>query len=129
MANATAVTLNKLAVDTAKDDVVESVLDTGTDPVELPLTVDGDTHNVLLKFQNTALAADKMAVTIKAGDYPPAFLQAAGDLDLSLDQNDIAYVVLDSARFKKNNGTISIVSTPASTKAQTLIITAIQLPK
>lgn len=129
MANATAVTLNKLAVDTAKADVAESVLDTGTDAVTIPLTVVGDTHNVLLKFQNTALADDKMTVLIKAGDYPPAFLQAAGDLSIEIAQNGIAYVVVDSARFMKKDGTISIVSTPASTKTQTLKITAIQLPK
>ena len=48
MANATEVTLNSLAVDTAKSDCAESVLDTGTAAVTLPLTVAGDTHNVLL---------------------------------------------------------------------------------
>lgn len=128
MANATKVTLNTLAVDTAKDDVAESVLDTGTAAVTLPLTVTGDTHNVLLKFQNTALAADKMTVEILAGTTPPAFLGSQGDLTLELAQNAIAYLVIDSARFMQADGDIDIKSTPAASKNQTLKITAIQLP-
>lgn len=129
MANATKVTLNSLAVDTAKDDCAESVLDTGTAAVTLPLTVAGDTHNVLLKFENTALADDKMTVDILAGTTPPAFLGSLGDLSIELSQNDIAYVVLDSARFMQADGDIDIKSTPATSKTQTLKITAWELPK
>lgn len=129
MANATKVTLNSLAVDTAKDDCVESVLDTGTAAVTLPLTVTGDTHNVLLKFENNAQAADKMTVDILAGTTPPAFLGSLGDLSIELSQNDIAYVVLDSARFMQADGDIDIKSTPATGKNQTLKITAWELPK
>lgn len=129
MANATKVTINALAVDTAKDDCVESVLDTGTTAVTLPLTPVGDTHNILLKFENTALAADKMTVDILAGAYPPAFLQSLGDLQIVLAQGKIAYVVLDSARFMQADGDIDIKSTPATGKTQTLKITAWQLPK
>ena len=101
MANATEVTLNSLAVDTAKADCAESVLDTGTAAVTLPLTVAGDTHNVLLKFENNAQAEDKMTVEILAGTTPPAFLGGLGDLSIELSKNDIAYVVLDSARFMR----------------------------
>ena len=70
MANATEVTLNSLAVDTAKTDCAESVLDTGTDAVTLKFTPTGDTHNVLLKFENNAQAEDKMTVEILAGTTP-----------------------------------------------------------
>ena len=129
MANATKVTVNALAVDTAKDDCAESVLDTGTTAVTLPLKVTGDSHNVLLKFENTALAADNMTVEILAGTTPPAFLGGLGDLSIELAQNAIAYVVLDSARFMQADGDIDIKSTPASTKTQTLKITAWELPK
>lgn len=129
MANANKVTLNSLAVDTAKDDCAESVLDTGTAAVTLPLTVAGDTHNVLLKFENNAQAADKMTVDILAGTTPPAFLGSLGDLSIELSQNDIAYVVLDSARFMHADGEIKIKSTPAASKNQTLKITAWELPK
>lgn len=129
MANATEVTLNSLAVDTAKSDCAESVLDTGTEAVTLPLTVAGDTHNVLLKFENTALEADKMTVDILAGTTPPAFLGGLGDLSIELSQNGIAYVVLDSARFMHADGKIKIKSTPAENKTQTLKITAWELPK
>ena len=129
MANATEITLNSLAVDTAKTDCAESELDTGTAAVTLPLTVAGDTHNVLLKFENNALDADKMTVEILAGTTPPAFLGSLGDLTIELSQNDIAYVVLDSARFMQADGDIDIKSTPATGKNQTLKITAWELPK
>lgn len=129
MANATKITLNSLAVDTAKADCAESVLDTGTAAVTLPLTVTGDTHNVLLKFENNAEAKDDMTVEILAGTTPPAFLGGLGDLTIVLEQNDIAYVVLDSARFMHADGKIKIKSTPAKTKNQTLKITAWELPK
>ena len=129
MANATAITLNKLTVDTAKDDCAESVLDTGTDAVTLKFTPTGDTHNVLLKFENNAEAADKMTVDILAGTTPPAFLGGLGDLSIELSQNGIAYVVLDSARFMHADGKIKIKSTPATGKNQTLKITAWELPK
>lgn len=129
MANATKVKLNSMLVDTAKSDCAESVLDTGTAAVTLPLTVAGDTHNVLLKFENTAQADDKMTVEILAGTTPPAFLGSLGDLTIVLEQNDIAYVVLDSARFMQADGDIDITSTPATGKTQTLKITAWELPK
>ena len=129
MANASKITLNSLAVDTAKDDCVESVLDTGTAAVTLPLTPVGDTHNILLKFENNASAADKMTVDILAGTTPPAFLGSLGNLSIELSKNDIAYVVLDSARFMHADGKIKIKSTPATGKTQTLKITAWELPK
>ena len=129
MANASKITLNSLAVDTAKDDCVESVLDTGTAAVTLPLTPVGDTHNILLKFENNASAADKMTVDILAGTTPPAFLGSLGNLSIELSKNDIAYVVLDSARFMHADGKIKIKSTPAAGKTQTLKITAWELPK
>lgn len=129
MANASKITLNSLAVDTAKADCAESVLDTGTKAVTLPLTVTGDTHNVLLKFENNAEAKDDMTVEILAGTTPPAFLGGLGDLTIVLEQNDIAYVVLDSARFMHADGKIKIKSTPATGKNQTLKITAWELPK
>lgn len=129
MANATAVTLNSLAVNTAKDDVAESVLDTGTAAVTIPLTPAGDTYNILLKLQNTAVAANTMTVEILAGDNPPAFQAGLGGLTIALAQNAVVYVVLESARFMQSDGTILIKSTPASTMTQTLKITAIKLPK
>lgn len=129
MANATSVTLNVLTENVAKNDVAESVLDTGTAAVTIPLTPDGDTHNILLKFENNAAAADIMTVEILAGDNPPAFQAGLGDLRIALAQNEIDYAVIESARFMQSDGTISIKSTPAAGKTQTLKITAIKLPK
>lgn len=129
MANATAITLNSLVLNTGKSNVAESVLDTGTDAVTLKFTPAGDTHNILLKFENNAQAADNMTVKVNAGTAPPAFLKGLGDLTLTVAQNGIHYLVIDSARFMQTDGTISITSTPANGKAQTLKITAIKLPK
>lgn len=129
MANATAITLNSLAVDTSTVAIVADVLDTGTAAVTLSLTPAGDTHNILLEFVNTAQAAKAMAVKILAGTTPPAFLRGLGDLSISVAQNKTAYVVIDSARFMKADGTIDVSFTPAAGEAQTMTIKAIKLPK
>jgi hypothetical protein len=41
----------------------------------------------------------------------------------------VRYVVLESARFMKKDGTIVITVTPAGTKSQTATIRAYKLPK
>ena len=129
MANATSITLHALTVDTGKSDIVADVLDTGTAAVTLAMTPAGDTHNILLEFTNTAVAANAMTVAILAGDNPPAFLASAGDLTLTIAQNEVHYVCIDSARFMQDDGTIAVKSTPAATQTQTLQIKAIKLPK
>lgn len=129
MANATAITLNELAVDTSTVAIVADVLDTGTAAVTLPLAPAGDTHNILLEFANTAQAADIMKVEVLAGDNPPAFLAGLGTLTINVAQNKTAYVVLDSARFMQSDGDIDITITPALNKTQTMTIKAFKLPK
>lgn len=62
--------------------------------------------------------------TIKAGDNPPSLSAGQGDLVLTLAQNDVVFVVLESARFLQDNGTYRI-DVAAST---TGFIAAIQLP-
>ncbi len=128
MANATAITLHKLDVETAKSDVTADVLDTGTAAVTLAFYPDGDTHNVLLVFENTS-STDSMTVDVLAGDKAPAFLRTLGNVSITVAKSSTAYVVVDSARCKNADGSIKVKSTPASGQSQTLKITAIQLPK
>jgi hypothetical protein len=129
MANATAITINDLTQNTELAQPTADVLDTGTTAVTIPMTPAGDTLNILLELINTAEAADTMNVKVLAGDNPPAFQAAAGDLSIDLVQNAVKYVVLESARFMQDDGKINIKSTPASTKTQTLTIRAYRLPK
>ena len=129
MANATAITLRALTVNTALEQPTADVLDTGTAAVTLPLTPAGDTHNILLEFINTAQAADDMTVTVLAGANPPAFRNTLGDLNITVAQDGVHYLVVESARFMQANGKINIKFTPASTKTQTMKIRAFKLPK
>jgi hypothetical protein len=129
MANATAITIRALTENTVLTQPAADVLDTGTAAVTIPITPDGDTHNILLEFTSTALAADTSSVTILAGDNPPASQASEGDLTFTLAQNAVKYVTLESARFMQDTGVINIMVTPASTKAQTMTIRAYKLPK
>lgn len=129
MANATAITVTPLVENTALAQPTADVLDTGTDPVTLSFTPDGDCHNILLEFINTAEAADAMAVKVLAGDNPPAFRSGLGDLSISVAQNAVRYLVLESARFMQSDGKINIVFTPANGKTQTMTVRCYKLPK
>lgn len=129
MANATAITLRSLTENTPLAQPTADVLDTGTAAVTVPLTPGGDTHNILLEFTNTALAADDMTVTVLAGDNPPAFRNTLGDLEFAVGQDEVYYLVVESARFMQSDGKINIKFTPAATKTQTMTVRAYQLPK
>ena len=129
MANATAITINDLVENTPIDQPTADVLDTGTSAVTIPMTPDCDTHRIMVKLANTAVAADTMTVKVLAGDNPPASQAERGDLTISLAQNAVKCVVLESARFMQSDGKINFLSTPASTKAQTLSVLAYRLPK
>lgn len=84
------------------------------------------TGKVLIRITNTT-ASTKIA-TITAGDNPPADAAGQGVLDISLTDGSttpqIAFVVVEGARFLQNDGTIVI--TVAS--GMTGFIEAIQLP-
>lgn len=76
----------------------------------------------LLRITNTT--ASTKAVTIKAGDNPPADAAGQGDLSVSLTAGDSTpttkLCVLDSARFIQNDGTINIDVAAAMTGTITI---------
>ncbi len=67
-------------------------------------------HELVVRVTNTT--ASTKAVTIKAGDNPPADAAGVGDLSVSLTAGDSTpttkLVVLTSARFAQNDGTLLI---------------------
>lgn len=62
-------------------------------------------NRLLLKFLTDG-SAD--TVVIKAGDRPPALLAGLGDLSLTLDGLDVRYIIVESARFMQDDGTITV---------------------
>jgi hypothetical protein len=129
MANATSIAVSDLTENTVLAQPAGSALDTGTDPVTIPITIAGDTHKVLLEVTNVALAADTMTVKVLAGDNPPALRAGLGDLEFTVAQNAVKYLVLESMRFRQDDGKINITVTPAATKSQTAKFRAFRLPK
>jgi len=80
------------------------------------------TSKVLVRLTNSFAGAKNF--TIQAGSNPPADASGVGALVISLAQNDIVWLSLESARFLKSNGTI-VVTVEAAT---TGFIAALQLP-
>jgi hypothetical protein len=75
------------------------------------ITPSGPLENGFLVVQNTFNGAK--AVTIKAGDNPPAFSAGQGDLSVSVADGDASYAAeiiggLESARFLQDNGTLRV---------------------
>lgn len=129
MANAASITVRALTAGTVLTAPTADVLDTGTAAVTLAFSPDGDSHNILLEFTNTAAAADTMTVAILAGDAPPAFQATLGDVSFTVAQSAVRYITVDSARHMQSDGTIQVKVTPASTKTQTATIRCYKLPK
>jgi hypothetical protein len=81
------------------------------------------TRRLLLRIVNTF--AGSKTVTIKAGVNPPSVRAGIGDLAVVMGaQNDVAYVVLESARFAQANGDIYVDVAAATTGS----ILALRLP-
>lgn len=65
-----------------------------------------DTQGLLLRIVQTFAGAK--VITAVAGDNPPALCAGQGDLDVSMAQNDVSFVALESARFAQSDGKINI---------------------
>lgn len=100
----TAVTVTELAAGT----ITAQPAGTTADPTnDHAVTVDFPLEELLLEITQTD--ATGRAVTIVAGDSPPALSAGQGDISQTIAQNDV-YVVggLESARFLQSDGTLHI---------------------
>jgi|AntRauTorcE11898_2_1112593.scaffolds.fasta_scaffold18665_3 hypothetical protein len=90
------------------------------------ITPTGASSKLAIRLTNTA--ASEKVMTILAGDNPPADAAGQGDLAITFAAGDstpvVKWVVIESARFIQNNGTIRI-DVAASTTGN---IAAIELP-
>ncbi len=118
MANATAITVTNLTADAFVARPTADTLDTGTAAVTLSAAVGSETSRALFEFTNTAAA--NLTVAILAGDNPPAFQSALGNISKTLAQNEVWYVAAPtSSRFVQDDSTsrtgrIDVTFTPAS---------------
>lgn len=121
MAN-TAVSISQLVVGSNADVAGTTVVAANTHVIT-PTKRQG---KLLIRFKNTT-AATKVW-TVVAGDSPPALSAGQGNLDTSLTDGSTtpqyAYIVLESARFMQDDGTILVTVAAATTGT----ITAFQLP-
>ena len=119
----TAITLTSLALNTATLNTAGTAIVHANTHVITPTK---RLDKVLLRITNTT-ASQKVA-TILAGDNPPAGAAGQGNLDVTLAAGDLtatfAHVVLESARFLQNDGTIRITVAASMTG----FIAAFQLP-
>jgi hypothetical protein len=68
---------------------------------------------MLVRIEQTAVANKE--ITVLAGDNPPALCAGQGNLVKDMAQNEVWYLVLESARFAQNNGEIHIDAEAAAT--------------
>lgn len=127
MANATAIVVADLTMDTGDDEQTAQTLDTGTADVSLKTDTADDLDRVIVEVTNTAAGA--LVVTVDAGAQPPAWRNGLGaTADKSLAQNDVAiFGPFDTSRFAQADGTVQMTFAPAATIAATF--KAYKLPK
>lgn len=63
-------------------------------------------RRMVLRVNNTT--ASPKAITVKAGNYPPAMRAALGDLALTIPATTVSLVQIESARFAQADQTINI---------------------
>lgn len=99
------------------DTTVFTAID-GTHGAYFVMAKGGDKYVIGIK--NASLSAGAKIITIKAGNG----LQGTNDISLSLAQNEIAWVVLDSGKFKnvygENKGTVILTGTSNDLKVKVI---------
>lgn len=103
-----AVTVTVLTPNTVVADLAGNALDATNHHV---VTVEHPLDSYIIRITNTT--ASTKAVTIKAGDSPPATSAGQGDLSVSCAAGNVTPVVkyigaLESARFIQNDGTLNL---------------------
>lgn len=114
MANATAITLNELTANGSIASPTAQAMDTGTSAVTVETPALSDMDRVIIEVTNTAAA--NLTVTIEAGENPPAFRQALGDVtSANIAQNGRRiFGPFEAARFAQADGKLQVTFTPAS---------------
>lgn len=77
-------------------------------------------NRLLLKF--FADASGESAVTISAGDYPPAARAGLGDISVTLTANQVKYICVEAARVMQSDGTILADSVDAGTRMTVFVL-------
>jgi len=109
----TAITPKDLALNVKSDDLLDAngtAADTPADGWVIASAAKG--RNILLKFLADGTGD---TVVIKAGDRPPSHRAGLGDLSVVLAASDVRYIVVETARFLQNDGTLLVTCTDAGT--------------
>ncbi|KKL84937.1 hypothetical protein LCGC14_1959740 [marine sediment metagenome] len=102
------ITPTSLVLNTVSADILDTDGTAISDATNNVFSIKADgrgADRLLLKFLSDS-SGD--TVVIKAGDRPPALLAGVGDLSLTFAANDVRYIVVESARFMQDDGTINV---------------------
>ena len=126
----TALTAELLTIDTVSTDFINSGSGSGNNIIG-SITVgwvisppSGEILGDKLFLRLVADASGTHTIVVKAGDRYPAQRADLGDLTITLDNDDEVFLVLETSRYLKNDGTIIII--PADTGS---ILTALIMPR
>ena len=61
-------------------------------------------------------------ITFTAGDNPPAHLQGLASFTITMAASDVRYIMIESARFNQDDGTLIITCTDAGTSCKAFAI-------
>jgi len=116
----TAITPKDLALNTRSDDLLDSDGTVATTPADgWVIASAAKGRNLLLKFLADGTGD---TVTIKAGDRPPSHRAGLGDLTVTLAASDVRYIVVETARFLQNDGTLLATCTDAGTSCLAFLL-------
>ncbi len=121
-----AVAVTQMTIDTATSDLLTA---SGTAIVDIDASntavVTECSAGEKLVFILTEQDGDGTATaTFAAGDNPPAHLAGLGTLAISVPANDCVAVVIETARYLQDDGTVECVVT-----TQNILVSVLRLPK
>lgn len=110
----TAIPLTSLTINATTANPAGTAIVAANDHV---ITPDRSTRQIAIRLTNTT--ASTKVFTVVAGDSPPADAAGQGDLTVSLTDGSttpqITWAVVDTARFRHDDGTIKITVAAATT--------------
>lgn len=114
MTNATALTINELTANGWEARATGDVLDAGTVAVTLYGTVDTYRHGAVIVEVSAGGTANLVCAAL-AGDNPPAFRQALGNVSATVAGGSAQiFGPFETARFMQNDGTFGMSFTPSA---------------